>query len=251
MVCVHCGRDNSEQAAYCIDCGRRLQLICRACDMQNPADARYCSACGTALDDDSAQANGPSPQSGFSLCPRCGSVNDSGSLYCAACGLPLDEASANVSTPHVPRRRSIPAWELGRPAGFWIRAAARMIEGITLIAAGVVLAVLLLQQNYFDSYLTGESGWTSVDTLAVLLEVAYMTILVGAFAGTVGKLLLGMRVVRTNGSRVGYPLAFARYIAQYLSLLLLGIGYLIVAFRQDKRGLHDLICDTVVILKRA
>ena len=248
MVCPDCSRENGEQASYCIGCGGALYLSCQACAAKNALDAKYCSACGTALDGEDAQASRPSARA-RALCPRCGSLYEAGSQYCADCGLPLDEALANVSTPHASRRSSMPAWELGRPAGFWIRTAARIIDGLTLLAAGAILAALLFQENYFSGFLTGDgSAWRSVDTLAVLLEVAYMTVLVGALAGTVGKLLLGMRVVRTDGSRVSYRLAFARYIAQYLSLLLFGIGYLLIAFRQDKRGLHDLICDTAVVI---
>ena len=62
-----------------------------------------------------------------------------------------------------------------------------------------------------------------------------------------GKRLFRLYVVRTDGSRVGPGRALARHLASLLSMLILGIGFLMIAFRQDKRGLHDLICDTVVI----
>jgi uncharacterized RDD family membrane protein YckC len=54
-------------------------------------------------------------------------------------------------------------------------------------------------------------------------------------------------VVRTDGSRVGIGRALARYLAYVPSAIILGGGFLMIAWRQDKRGLHDLICDTVVI----
>lgn len=248
MVCPNCARENSEQAAFCGGCGRALRLICGACGAKNPSDARYCSACGVPVSEENSPANGPDAPVGPSLCPRCGSLNEAGSLYCGDCGLPLDEDARGAKAHHRPGADHLGAWEMGRPAGFWIRTAARIIDGITIIAAGVILTALIFQENYFASYLTDDSSWTRIDTFAVLVEVAYMTVLVGALAGTVGKLLLGMRIVRTDGSRVGYWLAFDRYVAQYLSLLLLGIGYLMVAFRRDKRGLHDLICDTAVVI---
>jgi uncharacterized RDD family membrane protein YckC len=41
--------------------------------------------------------------------------------------------------------------------------------------------------------------------------------------------------------------ALVRYLAYFLSVFTLGIGFIMVGLRQDKRGLHDLVCDTVVI----
>ena len=248
MVCPDCGRDNSEQASYCIDCGRALKLICGVCEAKNSSDAKYCSACGTALGGESASVSGPGAQVGRSLCPRCGSLNEAESRYCADCGLPLDESLARASAPYSSRRRSMPAWELGRPAGFWIRVVAVIIDNLLLFLATVLLAAVLFQDNYFSSLLDETVFWTSADTLGVLLGVFYAIGMVAAFSGTLGKLLLGMRIVRTDGSRVSLGTASLRYVAQYASLLLLGVGYLMIAFRRDKRGLHDLICGTAVVI---
>jgi hypothetical protein len=41
--------------------------------------------------------------------------------------------------------------------------------------------------------------------------------------------------------------AIGRYFAKLLSMLILGIGYIMVAFDSEKRGLHDMICDTRVV----
>ena len=62
--------------------------------------------------------------------------------------------------------------------------------------------------------------------------------------------MLGMRIVRSDGRRVGIGRALGRELATVLSLILLLAGYLMVAFRNDKRALHDLIADTVVIRVR-
>ena len=248
MVCPDCGRDNSGEASYCIDCGRAFKLICGVCEAKNSLDAKYCSACGTALGGESASATGPGAQVGRSLCPRCGSLNEAESRYCADCGLPLDESLARASAPYSSRRGTLPAWELGRPAGFWIRTAAALLDGLLLLFATAILTTLLFGQNYLDGLRDETVFWTNGDTLNVLLGAAYGILLVAAFSGTLGKLLLGMRIVRTDGSRVSLGTASLRYVAQYASLLLLGVGYLMIAFRRDKRGLHDLICDTAVVI---
>jgi len=57
----------------------------------------------------------------------------------------------------------------------------------------------------------------------------------------------GLKVVRTDGSRVSYGRSFLRYLAYYPSWLTLGIGFIVVALTRDKRGIHDFVCDTRVI----
>jgi len=49
--------------------------------------------------------------------------------------------------------------------------------------------------------------------------------------------------------KVTYLRAFARHFAEFLSGIILGIGYLMVAFDREKRALHDHICNTRVIKK--
>jgi uncharacterized RDD family membrane protein YckC len=83
------------------------------------------------------------------------------------------------------------------------------------------------------------------------ITAAYFTFFVGALAASPGKLALGLKVVRPDGSAVGYGRALGRYFAGILSWMILFIGYIMVAFDSEKRGLHDMICDTRVIKTRA
>ena len=85
------------------------------------------------------------------------------------------------------------------------------------------------------------------DIFVLVRDIIYYTAAIALWRATVGMGLCRLRVMRVDGSRVGVGRAFARYLASNLSLLLLGVGYLLIAFREDKRGLHDLICDTVVV----
>ena len=76
----------------------------------------------------------------------------------------------------------------------------------------------------------------------------YAMVFVGAWAGTVGKLVLGLRVVRfSDGGRVAYGLALGRSLAQVISMIPLGFGYFWVALTPSKRGWHDYLCDTRVV----
>lgn len=78
----------------------------------------------------------------------------------------------------------------------------------------------------------------------------YMTWFVGRFGATPGKMLLGIKIVRSDGSPVSYLRAFARFWAHQLSANIMYIGFIIALFDEQRRGLHDHICDTRVIEKR-
>ena len=81
-------------------------------------------------------------------------------------------------------------------------------------------------------------------------DIIYYTATIAIWQATAGMRVCRLRVVRRDGSRVGFGRALARYFASGLSVLPMGFGgYLLIVFREDKRALHDLICDTVVIIR--
>lgn len=65
--------------------------------------------------------------------------------------------------------------------------------------------------------------------------------------GTVGKIVCGLRVTDTQGRRISFGRATGRYFAKILSALILLIGYLMVGWTRQKRGLHDFIAGTLVV----
>jgi len=75
-----------------------------------------------------------------------------------------------------------------------------------------------------------------------------------AFGGTLGKKIMGLRIVRTDGSRAGFVrLFFGRGAVAVLPALvpLLGGLYALVdmllIFRDSRQCLHDQIADTLVV----
>ena len=80
-------------------------------------------------------------------------------------------------------------------------------------------------------------------------DIIYYTATIAIWQVTAGMWVCRLRVVRRDGSQVGSGWALARYFASGLSVLPMGFGYLLIVFREDKRALHDLICDTVVIIR--
>jgi uncharacterized RDD family membrane protein YckC len=83
-------------------------------------------------------------------------------------------------------------------------------------------------------WLTGSQFWT-IAVFAV--EVYLLTALTGC---TVGKRLLGIRVMRTGGGRVGFGWALVR------TAILLTVVPPLLSDR-DLRGLHDRASDTIVV----
>lgn len=64
---------------------------------------------------------------------------------------------------------------------------------------------------------------------------------------TLGKSLLGMKVVRSDGERLSFGRSLGRELAKYLSSIPLMIGFLLAAFTARKQALHDMVASTVVV----
>jgi len=110
-------------------------------------------------------------------------------------------------------------------------------------------------------------GWLTTTALAIvvgqtvdlgqyrwLVAAAYaawsFTYTAGQLAATgrtIGKTLLGLRVVRADGAVLEPRRAVVRTLVFPLSFLLFGAGFLIGLVRSDRRELHDLIAHTGVI----
>ena len=148
-----------------------------------------------------------------------------------------------------------PVWD-ARPAGpdhvayggFWIRVVAYLIDGILLtIVCGVVERILGI-----DIF---ASDWEHYDPMANLISLVigwlYFALLESSPRGaTVGKMAMGLRVVTGSGQRLSFMNATGRYFAKILSGIIAGIGFIMIAFTDRKRGLHDMIADTLVIKTR-
>ncbi|HEO70153.1 MAG TPA: RDD family protein, partial [Candidatus Hydrogenedentes bacterium] len=137
-----------------------------------------------------------------------------------------------------------------RYSGFWIRFGAVMIDGIVLQVANVILMGILGATLGAASEERALLSTGVIMTLSSLIGMLYETLLVGKYGATVGKMAVGVKVVRPDGSPLTYLRAFGRHWGKMVSGLTMGIGYLMAAFDGEKRALHDRICDTRVVCKR-
>ncbi len=134
---------------------------------------------------------------------------------------------------------------VAQPGGFWRRFLALAVDF-------AVVSVLWALGGLVGAPLAGHDLPARAFAYTNLLVVpgVYFVLAHGTGGRTLGKLVFGVRVVGAGGEAIGYPRALARYAGSWVSLLLLGAGYLMVALRGDKRALHDLVAGTRVVRVR-
>jgi len=62
--------------------------------------------------------------------------------------------------------------------------------------------------------------------------------------------VLGIVVTDMNGQRISFGRATGRYFAKIISQIILFIGYLMIAFTEKKQGLHDIMANCLVVVKK-
>lgn len=194
------------------------------------------------------------PHSASAACSQCGRsfpqdqvLTYEGQTICAACK-PLFVQKLREGA-------SLPAMlEYG---GFWIRLVAKFIDNIivgivqwaVLIPVSMMVAPSVVQagEQMAGSGFLALMGFQVV--FGISLPAAYSTFFIGRFGATLGKMACRLRVVTPEGGRVSYARALGRFFSEMISSMILAIGYLMAAFDDEKRALHDRICSTRVVHK--
>jgi uncharacterized RDD family membrane protein YckC len=127
------------------------------------------------------------------------------------------------------------------------RFVAILIDGIIIDI--VVFPLIILLAGFSGLTHRGLSPGTSVFIYAIqyMLPAAYEIILIGTYGATFGKMLMKIKVVTALGGPISYGRSTGRYFGKMLSGIILGIGYLMAFWDDEKRALHDRLCKTRVI----
>jgi uncharacterized RDD family membrane protein YckC len=134
-------------------------------------------------------------------------------------------------------------------AGFWIRFVAKFVDGVIVGIPGY--AIQFGASAMFQEPETAMIAFFIAWLISFSIQLGYSLWLTGKYGATVGKMACGLRVVTPNGSKISYGVACGRFFAEILSGLIIYIGYIMAAFDEEKRSLHDRICNTRVIRRRA
>jgi len=184
------------------------------------------------------------------FCNRCGLASNDDAHFCQRCGAALTTPpSPAVPSPHV---------AILHYAGFWIRVVAAVIDFLLMFAAlfpirllfgSLVTAIGMNSQMPVHETLLVRR-WVRI-AIGVLLAFAYRAGMESsAFQATLGKLAVRLRVTDLEGKRISFGRAAGRYFAKFLSMLALGLGYVMVGFDEEKQGLHDRIAGTLVLHRK-
>lgn len=149
---------------------------------------------------------------------------------------PYDAPSSDVTV----------AAEETRYAGFWIRFVATIIDSILIMVVTWPLLIGIYGMEYLESTELAQ-GPAEIFISWVLPAVLVIFFWVKSQA-TPGKMLTGIKVVDAETLEAASPGQYVgRYFAYFISMLVLFLGYLWVAFDARKRAWHDMLAKTVVI----
>jgi len=133
-------------------------------------------------------------------------------------------------------------------AGFWLRLVAWIIDMLVVMGASILLGsflgIVAPNIDLFDSQVV----WDVIGFATVWL---YFTVMESSSKqGTLGKMALGIFVTDMDGNRISFARANGRYFGKILSELILGFGYVMIAFTEKKQALHDKLAGCLVLKKQ-
>ncbi len=120
-------------------------------------------------------------------------------------------------------------------AGLWTRLMAHNIDLTILLPIYYTLSFFILS----DSVL-----FTSCFLLSFLYEV-FMTSFKG---GTLGKRVMKLKVANSSSQNISLFCSFLRSLTKLAGVFLFFIGFVIIEFNQQKKGLHDMVSRSFVII---
>lgn len=196
------------------------------------------------------------------VCASCGSDRLADGRFCLFCGDLLSDpvtrgtARSVASNPAVQHDSAIsPYMEY---AGFWRRFWAGSIDlGIEALGALLITLVIDFVLRRFGRIMGIDrwdakvfAGFAYIPILAVgsWLYCAFMES--SSWRATIGKRLLGVQVITTDGNATSFGQATVRHFMKFLSLFCLTIGFMMSGWTKRRQALHDMPCDCLVVRVR-
>ena len=130
-------------------------------------------------------------------------------------------------------------------AGFWTRFVAYIIDMIVIYAISSLLNTFSfgLLNKQLDFPILGEESLSYV-----IVMFTYFIAMTYFFSQTLGKMIMKIKVETNKGEKLSFAdVVYRELVGRLLTILLVYLPYLAVAFTNKKKGLHDFIADTVVV----
>ncbi|HSI67059.1 MAG TPA: RDD family protein [Planococcus sp. (in: firmicutes)] len=132
-----------------------------------------------------------------------------------------------------------------KPAGFWVRFWAYLID---LMVIWAVVSILVKPIFALLDVPTSNIPWYAPYTIiSAIVFYGYFVLMTKFLSQTVGKMILGIRVVSLKSDDLPWgALLFREWIGRFISVTIPPL-YWIVGFTRNKQGIHDFIADTTVV----
>jgi uncharacterized RDD family membrane protein YckC len=159
------------------------------------------------------------------------------------------------------------AWRYG---GFWIRFGARFIDGLVFMVPILIFAAVLIPNLIRTGSQASNPASTPNPAFAAfgLITVILVFLLAGGCyeilmlryrSATLGKMACGLKVIRADGRSLNWAVCFGRFFMwnvvtsgiPYLNSVLMLVSAIMLGVDDEKRALHDRVCDTRVIYKQS
>ncbi|MGE5415408.1 MAG: RDD family protein [Acidobacteriota bacterium] len=289
MNCPYCSSEINDNSHFCPFCGKELvnERKCAYCRTVLADNQDTCTKCGTRVGFPMASAAVVDPgqpdrsepvyqtmdQNQTVRCTYCGQQILAGQPYCTKCGTrvgrmtepvgPVTTMSSQMNSPVHPPKSGYgnkAAFTRGAYAGVGMRFLATFIDCIIgsitwfiMMFTGVVILVIYLDINYSRKPIDSETGIAVLISTLVwfIIGVFYYIGFEALAGGTLGKLICGMRILRTDGSKIGSREAALRTVARIIDgICFYLLAALCVWFTDSRQRLGDMMADTVVVYKK-
>ncbi|MBI2327025.1 RDD family protein [Candidatus Curtissbacteria bacterium] len=168
----------------------------------------------------------------------------------------LNKPSAVVSQPVV-QQANLVSQNNFQPqyAGFYVRMAAAYIDGafFAVINAPIRYGFTKIANSLEDPFSLVGIFLAFVIPVVIfgIINLSVVIYFITKFGATPGKMFFGLQIITVEGKFPGAGKVLIReMIGKWISSLILGIGYLMVAFSKEKRGLHDRMAGTYVVMTK-
>lgn len=135
-----------------------------------------------------------------------------------------------------------------RLAGFWMRFWAFLADLIIIFS---INGILLSPLKVINEGIGINIGiWTLSGLMGGIVFYLYFLLMTKYLGQTMGKMIFGLRVIRTDKEPLQWSDLFFREVIGrfiYKAFFFLNLLYFIVAFNKNKQGIHDMFASTTVV----